>query len=146
MSYMLQISEWNYTDRPFCTCVIRACDIGQQHTISKSLNYLNQILQTFFIRHPKNHYDVTLKYLVFKIVHFVELNRRYQPAKFDWPRLSESNFTRVGGTHLPPPPNLHDLKKPGPYRVKYVFMYLHYYTCKSKDKGLICCLCEQQHY
>ena len=30
-------------------------------------------------------YDVTSQYLAFKIAHFVELNRGYQPAKFRWP-------------------------------------------------------------
>ena len=34
------------------------------------------------------HCDVTSQYLSFKIAHFVELNRRYQPAIFHWPRLS----------------------------------------------------------
>ena len=52
----------------------------------------------------------------FKIAHFVELNRSYQPAKFHWPRLFGSNFTRAGGKH--PSPDLHALKKPSPYRVK----------------------------
>ena len=69
------------------------------------------------IRHPKNHCDVTSQYLVFKIAHFVELNRSYQLAKFHWPRLCRSNFTRAGGKHSPPPPDLHALKKPSPYRV-----------------------------
>ena len=41
-----------------------------------------------FIRHRKNNYDVTSQYLAFKIAHFIELNRGYQPAKFHWPRLS----------------------------------------------------------
>ena len=50
-----------------------------------------------------------------KIARFVELNRRYQPVKCDWFRLSGSNFTRAGGKH--PPPDLHTLKKPSPYRV-----------------------------
>ena len=53
------------------------------------------------IRHPKTplsrHYDVTLSYLVFNIVHFVEYNTSYQPTKFHWLRLSGSNFTRGGG-------------------------------------------------
>ena len=39
----------------------------------------------------------------FNIIYFVELNRRYQPAKFHWPRLSGSNFMRAGGTPPPPP-------------------------------------------
>ena len=34
-----------------------------------------------------------------KIENFVELNKKYQPAKFHWPRLSGSNFTRAGGKH-----------------------------------------------
>ena len=38
------------------------------------------------IRHPKkplrHHYNITSQYLVFKIKHFVELDRSYQPAKF----------------------------------------------------------------
>ena len=55
---------------------------------------------------PKNYHDVTSKYLVFKIAHFVEINRSYQPANLHWPRLTGSNFTRGGGKHLPPPPRL----------------------------------------
>ena len=55
------------------------------------------------IRHPKNDYDVIMtspsQYLVFKIAHFVELNRNYHPVKFQWPRLSGSNFTKAGGKH-----------------------------------------------
>ena len=43
------------------------------------------------------HYDITSQYLAFKIAHFVELNRKYQPAK-----LSGSTFTRAGGKHPPP--------------------------------------------
>ena len=46
-----------------------------------------------------------------------DLNRSYQPARFHWPRLSGSNFTRAGGNHSPFP-DLHTLKKPSPYRVK----------------------------
>ena len=54
------------------------------------------------MRHPKNNYfDVTSQYLVFKILHFVELNRSYQPGEFHWPRLPGSNFTRFGGKHPP---------------------------------------------
>ena len=64
------------------------------------------------IRHPKKHYDVTSQYLVFKIPHFVELNRSYQSAKFHWPRFSGSNFARAGEKH---PPDSHALKKPSPY-------------------------------
>ena len=40
--------------------------------------------------------------MVFKIAHFVELNRSYQPAKFHWPNLSGSNFTRGGGKSKSP--------------------------------------------
>ena len=44
------------------------------------------------IRHHKKplwrHYDVTSQYLVFEIVHFVDLTRRYHPGTFDWTRLS----------------------------------------------------------
>ena len=61
--------------------------------------------------------DVTSQYLVFKITHFVELNIRYQHVKVHWPKLSGSNFMRVGGKH-PPPPNLQAFKKPNPYKVK----------------------------
>ena len=64
------------------------------------------------IRHPKTplwrHYDVTSQYLVFKIAHFVELSRSYQPAKFHLPRLSVSNFMRAGGKH---PPQTYTLSK-----------------------------------
>ena len=49
-----------------------------------------------------------------KFAHFVNLNRRYRPAKFHWHRLSGSNFTRAGGKH---PSDLHALKMPCPYRV-----------------------------
>ena len=62
------------------------------------------------------HYDVTSQHFVFKIAHFVELKRGYQPAKFHRPRLSGSNFTRAGGT---PPPDLHALKMPSPYKVNF---------------------------
>ena len=41
--------------------------------------------------------DKWTQHLVFKIAHFVELNRRHQPAKFHWLRLSGSNFTRAVG-------------------------------------------------
>ena len=34
------------------------------------------------IRHPQNSYDITSQYLVFKIAHFIELYRSYQPANF----------------------------------------------------------------
>ena len=65
-----------------------------------------------FIRHPRKplrrHYDVTSRYLAFKIVHFVELNKRYQPARFHWSGWSGSNFTRAGGKH---PPRLNTLSK-----------------------------------
>ena len=54
------------------------------------------------------HYDVTSQYLVLKIVRFVELNRSYQPAKFHWPRLSGSNFSRAGGK---PPQTCNTLSK-----------------------------------
>ena len=64
-------------------------------------------------------YDVTSQYLAFKIAHFVKLNRRYQPAKFHWPRLSGSNFTRAGGKH-PCPPNYTLSKRP-------VFIGLSFY-------------------
>ena len=44
----------------------------------------------------------TSQYLVFKIAHFVELNRSYQPAKFQWPRLSElSEILRGGRGNFP---------------------------------------------
>ena len=62
------------------------------------------IFTEVFIRPLKNHYDFTSQYLVFKITHFVELNNRYQPAKFYWLRLSGSNFKRAGGNSPPPPP------------------------------------------
>ena len=55
------------------------------------------------------------------MAHFVELNRSYYPAKFHWHRLSGSNFTGGGGgggQHLPS--DLHPLKKPSPYRVKWM--------------------------
>ena len=42
--------------------------------------------------------------LVFKIAHFVEHNRSYQPANFHWPSFSGSNSMRGGGKHFPPPP------------------------------------------
>ena len=65
-----------------------------------------------FIRHPKKplwrHYDVTSQYLAFKVAHFVELNRGYHPAKFHWPKLSGSDFTRDGGEH---PPQTYTLSK-----------------------------------
>ena len=64
-----------------------------------------------FHRTPQNslwrHYDVTLKYLAFKIAHFVKLNERHQPGKFHLPRLSGSNFTRTGGS----PPKTYMLSK-----------------------------------
>ena len=67
-----------------------------------------------FIGHPKKpfwrHYDVTSQYLAFKIAKFMELNKRYQPSKCHWPRLSRSNFTRAGGKH-PPPPKTYMLSK-----------------------------------
>ena len=66
-----------------------------------------------FYRTPKKtlwrHYDVTSQYLAFKIAHFVELNKRYQPAEFYWPRLSGSNFMRAGGKH--PLPQTYTLSK-----------------------------------
>ena len=43
------------------------------------------------------------------MAHFVELNRKYQPAKFHCPRFSGSNFTRAGGKH--PSPRLNTLSK-----------------------------------
>ena len=55
-----------------------------------------------FKRHLKNHYDVIMTLLcnicLLKL-HIVELNRRHQPAKFHWPGLSGSHFTRDGGKH-----------------------------------------------
>ena len=66
--------------------------------------------------------------MVFKIAHFVELNRSYQPAKFHWLRLSGSNFTRAGEKHLPPAP-LTRSQKPGPYKVKPVAIMI---VAKSK--------------
>ena len=70
-------------------------------------------LTEVFITHPTkqllHHYDVTLQYLVFKIAHFVSLNRRHQPVKFHWPRLSGSNLMMAGGKH--PPPQTYTLSK-----------------------------------
>ena len=58
---------------------------------------------------------MSLDNIWFSKLHKVEINRRYQPAKFHWPRLSGSNFMRAGGKH---PPGLHALKKTSPYRVE----------------------------
>ena len=60
----------------------------------------------------------------FKIAHFGELKRSYEPAKFHWPRLLGSNFTRAGGN---PPPNVQALKKPSPYRVNNTFAEISAY-------------------
>ena len=46
------------------------------------------------------------QFLALKITHFVELNRRYQPAKFDLSGLSGTNFTGADGKHPPPPQTL----------------------------------------
>ena len=50
------------------------------------------------------------------MAHFVELNTSYQPAKFHWPRLSGSILREV--VENKPPPDLHSLKRPSPYRVQ----------------------------
>ena len=42
---------------------------------------------------------MSLDNIWFSKLHKVEINRRYQPAKFHWPRLSGSNFMRAGGKH-----------------------------------------------
>ena len=69
--------------------------------------------------------------MAFKIAHFVELNGNYYPAKFHWPSLSGSNFTR-GMENTPP--DLHALKKPSPYRVKQVCKIRSYVTCDKNFK------------
>ena len=55
------------------------------------------------------HYDVTSQYLIFKIAHFVELNRNYQPAKFYWSRCRDQLLRGV--VENSPPSDLHSLKK-----------------------------------
>ena len=47
------------------------------------------------IRHPKKIGTSFDKILIFKIAHFIERNRSYQPARFHWPMFSGSNFTRL---------------------------------------------------
>ena len=95
---------------------------------------LGQVLQ----RDYKNTYDITSQYLAFKIPHYVEFNRKYQPGKFHWPSLSGSNFMSAGEKHPPPPPppppppDLQALKKPSPYRVKALSYESNlYYLCSS---------------
>ena len=73
------------------------------------------------------------QYLVFKIRHFVELDRSYQLAKFHRPRLSGSSFMRAGGKH--PPSDLHALKKSSPYRVNTTCYLQSKYTETSESKG-----------
>ena len=47
---------------------------------------------------------------IFKCTMLKTLNSGYQPAKFHWPGLSGSNFTRACGKH-PPPPQTYMLSK-----------------------------------
>ena len=63
--------------------------------------------------------------MVFKFAYFVELNKSYQLAKFHWPRLSGSNFTRAGGKHPSP-----DLQSPVLIGLKkcYPAFHLIFYT------------------
>ena len=68
------------------------------------------------------HHDVTSQLLVFKIAHFVELNKSCLVAKVHWPSFSGSNFMRAGGKHFSS--DLHALKKPSPYWVKLIVILL----------------------
>ena len=63
-----------------------------------------------------------------KIAYFVELNISYQPAKFHWPRLSESNFTKGGWGH---PFRLTRSKKPSPCTIN-----AHQYNVCSVHRGM----------
>ena len=92
---------------------------------------------------------MTSQYLVFKIAHFVEINRRYQPAKFHWPRLSGSKFTRAGRKHPPPPPTgqIYTLsKRPlNPYRVKAVLASLQLNRLYNMESHVFDSLGEQKY-
>ena len=79
------------------------------------------------IRHSKHTITTSLQqYLVFILENLIKVN--YQAAKFHWPRLSGSNFTRGGGGGgvENTPTDLYSLKNPSTYRVKCVeYLPLH---------------------